>query len=207
MAAIATHPSPLSHENTGAPIELIWRLSVDQYHTMIQTGILSEDDPVELFEGWLVTKMPKNPKHSLVTLLVQGALSHPLPTGWHVRGQEPVTTEDSEPEFDIVVARGELRQYLDQHSGPQDVTLIVEVVDSSLPRDRMLKKRLYAAAGIPVYWVVNLPELRIEAYSDPSGQGEQPTYRQQHDYGTADAIPVVLDGREVTRIAVRELLP
>lgn len=207
MAAIATHPSPLSHENTGAPIELIWRLSVDQYHTMIQTGILSEDDPVELFEGWLVTKMPKNPKHSLVTLLVQGALSHPLPTGWHVRGQEPVTTEDSEPEFDIVVARGELRQYLDQHSGPQDVTLIVEVADSSLPRDRMLKKRLYAAAGIPVYWVVNLPELRIEAYSDPSGQVEQPTYRQQHDYGTADAIPVVLDGREVTRIAVRELLP
>ncbi len=95
--------------------------------------------------------MPKNPKHSLVTLLVQGALSHALPAGWHVRGQEPVTTEDSEPEFDIIVARGELRQYLGRHPGPQDVALIVEVADSSLQRDRMLKKRLYAAAGIPIH--------------------------------------------------------
>jgi Uma2 family endonuclease len=207
MAAIATHPNPPAVESTEVPIELIWRLSVEQYHAMIQAGILAEDDPVELLEGWLVTKMPKNPRHSLVTQLVQAALSRSLPAGWHARGQEPVTTEDSEPEPDIVVARGELRQYLDRHPGPQDVALIVEVADSSLQRDRMLKKRLYASAGTPVYWVVNLPELRIEVYSDPSGQVEQPTYRHQHDYGTADAIPVVLDGLEVARIAVRELLP
>jgi Uma2 family endonuclease len=207
MAAIATHPSLSSAESTGVPIDLIWRLSVEQYHAMIQAGILTEDDPVELLEGWLVTKMPKNPRHSAVTQLIQAALTRSLPAGWHVRGQEPVTTEDSEPEPDVVVARGDLRQYLDRHPGPHEIALIIEVADSSLSRDRMLKKRLYAAAGIPMYWVVNLPELRIEAYSDPSGPGEQPTYRHQQDYGTADAVPVVLDGVEVAHIAVRELLP
>lgn len=207
MAAIATQPTLLPPDNMGVPIELIWRLSVEQYHAMIQAGILTEDDPVELLEGWLVTKMPKHPKHSAVTQLIQAALTRALLAGWHVRGQEPVTTEDSEPEPDVVVARGDLRQYLERHPGPQDVALIVEVADSSLQRDRMLKKRLYAAAGIPAYWVVNLPELRIEAYSDPSGPGEQPTYRHQQNYGTLDAVPVVLDGIEVARIAVRELLP
>ncbi|MGE0682672.1 MAG: Uma2 family endonuclease [Candidatus Binatia bacterium] len=206
MAAIATHPNLPSAESTGVPIELIWRLSVEQYHAMIQAGILTEDDPVELLEGWLVTKMPKNPRHSAVTQLMQAALTRALPSGWHVRGQEPVTTEDSEPEPDIVVARGDLRQYLDRHPGPQDVALVVEVADSSLQRDRMLKKRLYAAAGIPAYWVANLPELHIEAYSDPSGPGEQPTYRHEQDYGISDAIPVILDGVEVVRVAVRELL-
>jgi Uma2 family endonuclease len=202
----ATQFPSLPIENTVVPIELIWRLSVDQYHAMIQAGILAEDDPVELLEGWLVTKMPKNPRHSLVTQLIQTALTRLLPSGWQVRGQEPVTTEDSEPEPDVVVARGDLRQYLDRHPGPQDVALVVEVADSSLQRDRMLKKRLYAAVGIPVYWVVNLPELHIEAYAYPSGKVEQPTYRHQQDYGTADAIPVILDGVEIARIALRELL-
>jgi Uma2 family endonuclease len=209
MAAIATQPASLTTESTPVvPIELIWRLSVEQYHAMIQADILTEDDPVELLEGWLVTKMPKNPKHSLVTQLIREALARLLPPpDWHVNTQEPVTTKDSEPEPDVVAIRGDRRQYADRHPGPQDVVLIVEVADSSLRRDRVFKKRLYAAAGILVYWVVNLPEARIEVYIDPSGPAERPDYRQRQDYGQSDAVPVLIDGVEVGRLPIQELLP
>jgi Uma2 family endonuclease len=85
--------------------------------------------------------------------------------------------------------------------------LIVEVADSSLRRDRVFKKRLYAAAGILVYWVVNLPEARIEVYTDPSGPIERPDYHQRRDYGQSDTVPVLIDGVEVGRLPVHELLP
>src|SRR5437764_15250806 len=111
MAAIATQLPSVPIENTGVSLECLWRLSVEQYHAMSQAGILDEDDPVELLDGWLVTKMPKNPKPSLATQLGQEVLARVLPPNWHVRGQEPVTLPDSEPEPDIVVARGTLRQY------------------------------------------------------------------------------------------------
>src|SRR5216684_4112577 len=126
MAAIATQLPSVPIENTEVSLECLWRLSVEQYHAMIQAGILDEDDPVELLEGWLVTKIAKSPKHSAVTHLIQAALTHILPSGWHVRGQEPVTTTHSEPEPDVVIARGDLRQYLDHHPGPHEVALIVE---------------------------------------------------------------------------------
>ncbi len=134
---------------------------------MIRAGILTDDDPVELLDGWLVSKMPKNPPHCVVTRLIRQALERLVPAAWYVDTQEPLTTADSEPEPDVVVVRGETRQYLDRHPGPEDVGLVVEVADTTLQRDRTSKKRLYARAGIPVYWIVNLPESRCEVYSEP----------------------------------------
>jgi Uma2 family endonuclease len=189
------------------PTDFIWRLSVDQYHEMTRTGILTEDDPVELLEGWLVTKMPKNPPHRLATQLTREALARILPPGWYVDAQEPITLADSEPEPDIVVVRGDRRRYRDRHPGPQDVALVVEVADATLQRDRTLKKRLYAFADIPVYWIVNLLENQFEVYTEPSRSAEQPDYRQRQDYNLSDDIPLVIEGREVSRLAVRELLP
>ena len=80
------------------PQECFWRLSVAQYHAMIQAGIVTEDDPLELLEGWLVTKMAKNRPHSLTTQLTREALAALLPLGWYVDDQEPLTLADSEPE-------------------------------------------------------------------------------------------------------------
>lgn len=204
-----TTPSvpPASENSTLVPIDVIWRFSIDQYHAMIRAGILTEDDPVELLEGWLVTKMPKNPHHRVATRLIRQALEGIIPTGWYVDTQEPLTTADSEPEPDVMVVRGETRQYLDRHPGPQDVALVVEVADSTLQRDRLLKKRLYAAAGIPLYWIVNLLDSQIEVYSEPSGPREQPDYRQQQNYGLSDSVPVVIEGHELGHLAVRDLLP
>jgi len=205
--SVATPSITTSEQPVIVSTDVIWRLSVDQYHAMIQAGILTEDDPVELLEGWLVTKMSKNPRHTFVTQLARDVVASLLPPGWYVNAQEPVTTKDSEPEPDVAVVRGNRRQYIDHHPGPQDIALVVEVADSSLQRDPSLKKRLYAAAGIPVYWIVNLLDGQIEVYTEPSGPTDQPDYRHQQNYGPADAVPVVIEDREVGRLSVQDLLP
>jgi Uma2 family endonuclease len=198
---------PTLKRAAAVPTDLIWRLNVDQYHEMIRMGILTDDDPVELLEGWLVLKMPKNPSHRITTRLVQQALERIVPAGWYVDTQEPITLEGSEPEPDVVVVRGETRRYLDHHPGPQDVALVVEVADMTLQRDRTFKKRLYARAGVPVYWIINLSESRFEVYTDPSGPTDEPDYRQRQDCGPSDTIPVVIEGHEVGHLTIQELLP
>jgi len=189
------------------PAEPIWRLSVEQYHEMINTGILDDDDPVELLEGWLVPKMPKKPPHRVTKQLTRDALARLLPHGWYVEEQEPLTTEDSEPEPDIAIIRGAPRDYLGRHPGPDEVALVIEVSDTTLRRDRGLKKRIYARAGIQVYWIINLPENQIEVYTEPTGEAEEPDYQRRQDYFPDDELPVIIEGREVGRLAVREVLP
>jgi Uma2 family endonuclease len=206
--SVLTQPISLTNGRSAAvPTEPIYRLNVAQYQAMIRSGILTKDDPVELLEGWLVVKMPKNPPHRLSTRLTRTALERIVPPGWYVDTQEPVTLEDSEPEPDVTVVRGDPRQYADRHPGPQDLALLVEVADSSLQRDRATKRRLYAEARLSIYWIINLLESHVEVYTDPSGPAERPDYGQRQVYGVSDVIPVALDGIEVGRIAVRELLP
>ena len=189
------------------PTEPIWRLTVEQYHEMIRAGILTDDDPVELLEGWLVPKMPKNPPHGVVTRLTQKALDRILPPGWDVRVQDPVTTDTSEPEPDVVVAHGETRRFVDRHPGPKDVALAIEVAETTLGRDRGLKKRIYARARIPVFWIINLIDRQVEVYTSPSGPTKKPDYRRCHVHGLEDDVPVVLEGKEVGLLKVRDLLP
>jgi Uma2 family endonuclease len=173
--SVQTQPTPSVPETTaGVPTDLIWRLNVGQYRQMIQAGILTDDDPVELLEGWLVFKIPKNPAHRAATRLIQEALEPVVPVGWYLDAQEPITLGDSEPEPDVMIVRGDTRQYLHRHPGPQDLALVVEVADATLQRDQTTKKRLYAHAGIPVYWIVNLPEGKIEVCTLPSGPGPTP---------------------------------
>jgi Uma2 family endonuclease len=181
----------------------IWRLTVGQYHDMIQAGILTEDDPVELLEGLLVTKLRKTPAHTFATHTTREAIEQLVPSGWYVGAHEPITTTDSEPEPDVIVIRGSPRDYPDSHPSPSDVALVVEVSDATLQRDRTLKLTVYANARITTYWILNLQERQLEAYSDPADA----TYRQRDIYGESDSVPVVIDGQEVGRISVRELLP
>ena len=189
------------------PRDLIWRLSVDNYHEMIHVGILTDDDPVELIEGWLVTKMPKNPAHTLATENTRDGLAEIIPSGWFVRMQEPITTEDSEPEPVVMVVRGKRQDYPDQHPGPADVALVVEVADATLSRDRSLKLRMYARARIAVYWILNLPDQQLEVYTVPEGAGDEATYRIQTIYRIDDHALISIEGREVGQLTIRALLP
>jgi Uma2 family endonuclease len=207
MTTLATTPTLPSAPPPAVPDDFIFRLSVDQYHEMIKAGILTSDDPVELLEGWLVQKMPKNPAHRLAKRLFRDALAAALPPGWHVEEQEPVTTSDSEPEPDVTVIRGTPRDYAQHHPGPADLALVVEVSDSTLRRDRGRKKRIYARAGVPVYWIVNLPDRRVEVYTGPSGLAETPDYGQRQEFGPSESVPVIIDGTEVGRLTVADLLP
>ena len=85
--------------------------------------------------------------------------------------------------------------------------MVAEVSDASLQQDRTTKKRLYARARIPVYWIINLVDNQVEVYTDPSGSAEQPDYRRRQDYGPGDTIPLMIEGTEVGRIAVNDILP
>lgn len=203
---------PLSNGTTSQPIWQdslptlpFWRLSVDQYHEMIRTGILTNDDQVELLEGWLIAKMPKNPPHRISTRLVRKELEKVMVDGWYVESQEPITIANSEPEPDIVVVRGNTRDYFDRHPGPEDVALVVEVSSATLKRDQTFKKRLYAQAGIPIYWVINLPQSQCEVYSQPIS--EQSEYQHHQVYGLSDTIPVIIEGEVIGQISAREILP
>src|SRR5438105_9817214 len=120
---------------------------------MIHAGILTENDPLELIEGWLVAKMTHNPPHDGTVQRINKRLGRRLPAGWDLRIQSAVTTSDSEPEPDLVVVRGDETTYLHKHPGPADVGMLIEVADSTLSRDRQEKARLYARAGLPCYWI------------------------------------------------------
>jgi Uma2 family endonuclease len=209
MAANPKYILPAGQPATLAPAvpsDPIWRLSVRQYHWMTRAGMFTDDDPIELLEGWLVSKMPKNPPHRTVTRRAFDSIARLLPAGWYVDSQEPITTPDSEPEPDVIVVRGESEQYFDRHPGPEDLALVIEVADSTVHRDRTLKKRIYARARISCYWIINLPEKQIEVYMSPSGTGSQPSYKERQDYFLTDDLPLVLDGQEVGRLPVRDLL-
>lgn len=189
------------------PKEPIWRLQVRQYHDMIDAGILTDDDPVELLEGWLVTKISKAPPHRIATQLTREALAQLAPPGWYVDDQEPITTTDSEPEPDVVIVRGDRRDYTERHPYADEVALVVEVADTTLQRDRINKKRLYARAGVAIYWIINLIDRQIEVYTRPLSNAEAPDYQERQDYLMEDTIPVMLDGHEAGRVEVRALFP
>ncbi len=171
---------------------------------MIDAGILTDDDPVELLEGYMVQKMPKNPPHRVSTRKTRMALEEVVPSGWYVETQEPITTLESEPEPDVTVVRGDFAQ---RHPGPQDLGLLVEVADSTLARDRGTKKRIFARARVAVYWILNLVDRQIEVHADPTGPAEQPDYRQKQVYKPGESVPVILDGKEIGTVEVNAFLP
>jgi len=183
-----------------------YRLTVEQYHEMIREGIIDEDDRLELLEGHLVAKDGHGPSHDGSIMNVEGKLRETVPPEWEFRVQMAVTLDLSELEPDLAVVRGPRRIYLERHPGPADIGQLVEVCETTLAKDRK-KAVIYARNRIPVYWIINLPDARVEVYTDPTGPDALPAYRQRHDFGKGDAVPVVLDGRQLGVIAVDEILP
>src|SRR5438552_3060212 len=99
------------------------RFSVDEYHRMIDTGVLAEDEPVELLEGWIIPKMPRDARHDATIELADDTLSNRLPSGWRVRVQSAVTTGDSEPEPDLAIVKGSPRMRTKQPPGAPEIPL------------------------------------------------------------------------------------
>jgi hypothetical protein len=183
-----------------------YRFSVDQYHRMIATGVFKEHDRVMLIEGRIVTKMTHNPLHDETVWRVQTRFLSLAPDGWIVRVQSAITTADSEPEPDVVIAKRQPRGYINSHPRSKDIALVVEVSDSTLAMDRKEQGRIYARARITVNWIVNLADRHVEVYTRPRG-GRLPAYRRRQDYVAGNSVPLTVAGVEVAQISVGELLP
>lgn len=182
------------------------KFTLDEYHKLIESGILSEEDPVELLEGYLVLKMPRSHAHDFAIRVLARRLYQLVPNQYTVSGQCAATYQDSEPEPDFTVARGDETLYRDKHPGASDTALVIEVSASSLTRDRTDKARIYARAAIPVYWIVNVVDQQIEVLTQPSGPCDAPAYARRKDYPLGTTAPVVLDGTQVGTVAVADVM-
>jgi Uma2 family endonuclease len=167
---------------------------------------LTDEDHVELLEGWITPKMIHNPPHDLAVGLAEEAIRGPLTDEWKIRIQSAITTEDSKPEPDVAVVKGPLRRYANRHPEPGDIALIVEVADTSVVRDRF-KCQLYARAAIPAYWIVNVTERQVEVFAQPTGLPDEPRYARQDVYKPGDSVPLQLSGQPPSSILVGDLLP
>jgi Uma2 family endonuclease len=127
--------------------------------------VLAERDRVELLEGVVVAMAPQNPPHAAGVARVDGAIRRLIGDGAHVRPQLSLVLTRSVPEPDLAVVPGAADDY--QTSHPSTALLMIEVADSSLAQDRLSKARIYAAAGIPEYWIVNLVDEVVEVMRDP----------------------------------------
>jgi Uma2 family endonuclease len=201
--ATVVQKHPAATEN-GVPT--LFRVSVEQYHRMIEAGVFTTDDRLELLEGLLVAKMPQNTPHVATIGRLQRRLGRLLPDDWLLEVQGPIVCRDSEPEPDFAILEGPEEKYDTRKPAARDVRLLIEVSDTSLGQDQGLKLQLYARHRIPVYWIVNLVDRRIEVYTEPRG-GRSPGYRNRHDYTPGDSSPVVLDGETIGSLAVRDILP
>lgn len=150
--------------------QLAQPLSVAGYHLLRDCGAIGIK--TELLRGVVTSKMTKTPLHEyLVERLIATVRDH-LPLGYFIRKEGPLTFADSEPEPDISIVKGKPSDFRQAHPGTAE--LVVEVAVSSLSIDRE-KAHLYAAAGIPCYWLVNVREQSVEVYTDPKPEG----YRQR----------------------------
>ncbi|MFO0800227.1 MAG: Uma2 family endonuclease [Gemmataceae bacterium] len=181
------------------------RFTVAEYHELIRIGVLTTEDRVELIDGYLVNKMPQNDPHASTVQRLTEDLVRLAPPGWRARTQLPITLADSEPEPDGALVRGDRRTYDRRKPGPADVGVVIEVADTSLRFDRLVKLEDYARAGIPVYWIVNLVDGQVEVYTDPAAT--PPAYRTRTDFRPGQDVPLVLDGVAVATIPAAELLP
>ena len=158
-----------------APPLPLWRMTRGRYDRLVDVGIFGPEDRVELLDGLLVAREPQGERHATVVGLVRAALEKAFGSGYHIREEKPIALDDqSEPEPDVVVVPGRLRDYLTAH--PSRPVLIVEVAETSLALDRLRKGGLYARARISDYWVVNLVDEILEVHREPvrisSGHGD-----------------------------------
>lgn len=184
-----------------------YRFSVAAYHKLIEIGMVTEDDNLELLDGYLVHKTSRSPPHDAAIQMIQKQLFRILPPDWGLRIHSGVTLSHSEPEPDGAIARGNARTYATHYPTPPDIGLVIEVADSTLDGDRIDKGRLYAEAGIDYCWIVNLVDRQIEVYTLPSGVTNTPSFGQRQDYRLSDDVPLLLDGNAVGTIRAADLLP
>ena len=167
-----------------------------EYHRMAEMGLF-DDRRVELIEGQVIDMAAMRSPHAVAVDLVDAVLKSVFGPGYYIRQQKPFVVSDiSEPEPDVAVIKGKIRDFTDAH--PTKAELIVEVADSSVTYDRTVKQSLYARAGIADYWIVNLVDRQLEVY-------RQPVADEVANYGFRYAVSEVYEaGQAIAPLSVAE---
>lgn len=177
------------------------RMTVEHYLGLVEAGVLTVYDRVELLEGVVVAMTPSNPPHAAAVARANQALLRVIGERAHLRPQLSLVLRRSVPEPDLAVVPGSADDYDTAH--PTTALLVIEVSDSSLKQDRLSKAAIYAAAGIPEYWIVNLRDDVVERMRDPDRAAAR--YRDVRSVARGETLELVaLPGASVV---VSELLP
>lgn len=151
--------------------------TVDEDHRMVEAGILSEDDRVELIEGEIIRMSPMGSQHVACVKKLNAPFHHQVQQKVVINVQDLVRLD--EPESDIALLKLRDDDYAHPHPTPEEILLIMEVAETSAEYDRNIELPLYARAGIPEVSLVNLPERIVAVYSEPSGDMYQRFQRAQ----------------------------
>jgi Uma2 family endonuclease len=191
------------------PIRIPWplyRMSLEQYESLIATGFFPKHDDVHLINGYVVNRMAESPEHGAVCDVIRRTMEVILlaVAGWHARGQNglKIPSQVSIPRPDLAIVRGDWRDYLNRYPESRDTALVVEVSVSSLDEDRAMAG-IYAAGGVPVSWIINVDDGQVEVYSDPGPSG----YQSHEVLAPGHALSVMVNGVEVGEIPVADILP
>jgi Uma2 family endonuclease len=184
-----------------------YRFTVRQFEAMIDAGVFPEGADVELIAG-VPVPVAKSEPHNFA----QGALGdilQPLtPDGYHYRQDLSArTTRYWRPEPDVAIVRDSRRDYTRQTPNLNRFAVLIEVADTSYGKDGTWKWCRYAASKVPVYGILNLNDRRLEVFTNPVGRGKSARYEVEATYGPNDEVPVIVDGAEVGRFRVGDVLP
>jgi Uma2 family endonuclease len=176
-----------------------------QYEAMVAQGVLGPQDHVQLIRGEIVEMTPQGAAHAAAVRAAEEILRRHFGEGYDVRVQLPLALgADSEPEPDVSVVTGSFRDYRDQH--PRTALLVVEVADTTIDFDRENKRMLYAAAGVPEYWIVVLPDRTLEQFHTIQTRADGTRDYQVHrQFQVGETFALTISPRP--RISVSDLFP
>ncbi|MDQ7062937.1 MAG: Uma2 family endonuclease, partial [candidate division KSB1 bacterium] len=162
------------------------KFTVDEYHAMIHSGILQENDRVELLSGEIVEMSPISSRHAgCLNRLIQLFIELVAQKKVIVSPQNPIHLDRlSEPQPDLALLKYRDDPYSDRHPKPEDIFLLIEISESSLTMDRGFKVQLYARAGIKEIWLIDLVNEVVERHIGPAEE----QYRRVETFEIGDEI-------------------
>ncbi len=158
--------------------------TVEEYHQMIDAGILTTEDQVELLDGKIIQMSPQKPPHAGTTQRASDYFKLILAGQAHIRTQLPITLSSSEPEPDVAVVEIDPGAYGNHHPSSSEIFLLIEVSDSTLDFDCTEKAVIYAKENIREYWVLDIIQGQVYVYRNPSKTG----YQQKTIFNVDNAI-------------------